>query len=285
MMLPLKFKLDRKALETMFNSFVISSVYYGIEVWGGSHNTHLTKLEQIINDGMRLITGATARCNNAKLFLDTNLQSLVEKRDRTLLVMMFKIKNGHVPDYLSDLIPRENREIIQYKLRNARNIALPHAKKGCLTRSFVHLAITLWNKLPLKIRASKTLSAFKLALKKDHTGPNVLYYYGERWAAVHHARLRIGCSKLNYDLCYNLKVMENNIPCQCGHEFETAYHFFMECVNYTDIRTTLQRKVEVATAFSLKTLLYGASHLSLEENCAIFAAVHEYIRDSTRFDN
>ena len=63
MLLPLKYKLDRYSLEKMFLSFVYSTMYYGVEVWGGSFDSHLLKLEQLIVDGMRLITGATSRSN------------------------------------------------------------------------------------------------------------------------------------------------------------------------------------------------------------------------------
>ena len=34
MMIPLKFKLDRKSIETMYNSFIRSAMEYGNVVWG-----------------------------------------------------------------------------------------------------------------------------------------------------------------------------------------------------------------------------------------------------------
>ena len=71
MLLPFKFKLDRKALEVMFASFVSSTMIYEVEVWGGSFDSHLLKLEQKIVDGMRLVTGATARSNYANLYKET----------------------------------------------------------------------------------------------------------------------------------------------------------------------------------------------------------------------
>ena len=39
MLMPLKYKLDRKSLEVMFMSFVSSSMYYAVEVWGGSYDS------------------------------------------------------------------------------------------------------------------------------------------------------------------------------------------------------------------------------------------------------
>ena len=63
MMQPSKFSLDRRSLETIFTSFVMPTVFYGIEVWGGFYQTHLNKLGQVIIDGMRILTGATALSN------------------------------------------------------------------------------------------------------------------------------------------------------------------------------------------------------------------------------
>ena len=68
MITPLKYKLDRKSIEVMFQSFVVSSTYYGVEIWGGSFDSHLLKLEQVIMDGMCLVIGATARSNIALLY-------------------------------------------------------------------------------------------------------------------------------------------------------------------------------------------------------------------------
>ena len=65
----------------MFTSFVASTMFYGIEIWGGSFDSHLLKLEQIIVDGMRLVTGATATSNIANLYADTSWQTFSERRD------------------------------------------------------------------------------------------------------------------------------------------------------------------------------------------------------------
>ena len=44
------------------------TMFYGIEVWGGFYQTHLNKLEQVIIDGLRIVTGATARSNVENLY-------------------------------------------------------------------------------------------------------------------------------------------------------------------------------------------------------------------------
>ena len=83
-MLPLKYKLDRKSLEIMFNSFVRSTMFYAVEVWGGSPDSQLLRLEQVIVDGMRLVSGATARSNVANLYKETSWKSFAQTRDNAV---------------------------------------------------------------------------------------------------------------------------------------------------------------------------------------------------------
>ena len=113
-------------------------------------------------------------------------------------------------------------------------------------------------------------------LKNETSDKPVLYYYGKRWASVHHARLRMQCSKLNFDLFYKLFVRDSP-ACRCGATRETASHFFLHCPIYNDIRPTLYAGVTKHTAFNIKTLLYGDSNLSQHENKDIFDAVHEFL--------
>ena len=70
-MLPLKYKLDRKSLQTMFTSFVQSSMDYASVVWGDIYDVDIQKLNKIQVDGMRLITGATERSNIQSLYNET----------------------------------------------------------------------------------------------------------------------------------------------------------------------------------------------------------------------
>ena len=100
-------------------------------------------------------------------------------------------------------------------------------------------SIKIWNMLNNSVKNSPTLEIFKKQIKpyREH---NVLYYYGRRWLNIHHARLRLGCSKLNYDLCYNLRVKDSP-TCSCGHRFETAEHFLISCPSYDLLRVGLQK--------------------------------------------
>ena len=153
---------------------------------------------------MRLVTGATKRSNIAKLFYDTGWQPVSKRRDQAMLVMLYKVKKGMAPLYLRSLIP-ENQTIV-HDLRNKRDIREPSFNTEVYKRSFFSTAIRLWNTLDNTIQEAASIDIFKCKIRADKKEGNVLFYYGKRWPAIHHARLRIGCSKLNFDVCFHLHI-------------------------------------------------------------------------------
>ena len=119
-------------------------------------------------------------------------------------------------------------------------------------------------------------------VKKENFDSQILCLYGERWPSVHHARLRIGCSKLNYDLCCKLHVTDSP-TCRCGAQKEDASHFVLHCPLLNDLRFNMKDFVEEHSTFNVKTLLFGDKELSMELNQCVFKAVHEFIVLSERF--
>ena len=148
-----------------------------------------------------------------------------ERRDDAMLTMLYKVKNNLSPDYLRDLLPLPNQNVVWYNLRNNKNIPLPSCRLESFKRSFFPFSINLWNNLPIEARELPSLEQFKFYLHERKTEKNMLFYYGKRWPQVHHSRIRIGCSNLKNDLCFNLHVI-NDPTCECGAEAEDAQHFF-----------------------------------------------------------
>ena len=278
-MMPLKFKITRHSLEIMYKSFVVPVLEYGIIVWGGTFDTDIIKLEKIQVDAMRLITGAIARSNIAELYKETSFLSIRDRIDNLTLTMLYKTKNHMSPGYLTTLLPISNQEANRYTLRNNQNLRLPFSRLETFKRSFFPRAVRLWNALSLTIRNSGSLSIFKANLSNKTKPCNVLYYYGERWPSVHHARIRIGCSKLNADLCYRLHVKDSP-ACSCGHPVEDPYHFFIACNNFQVARQKLFSSIVPLTPVTLQILLKGSNTLNFVDNCTVFQSVHSFIKET-----
>ena len=282
MMLPLKYKISRKTLEIMYKTLVQPVMEYAIVVWGGTFDTTLSKLEEINVSALRLISGATSNSNISNLYKETALNSFYQRRDIAMLKMFYKIKHNLAPDYLAELLPPERYQVTQYSLRNNNTIEPPFARLETFKRSFIPYSIRLWNAAPDEIKNADSFNNLKKALTNS-ANKNTLYYYGKRWSNIHHARLRLGCSGLNYDLFNNLHVI-NSPFCSCGTRIvETSHHFLMECPKYLQLREQMKNKIIRVSEFQYDVLLHGNNDLNYKDNCLIFDAVHEFIINTSRF--
>jgi hypothetical protein len=255
---------------------------YGNIVWGGTYDSDIVKLERIQIDALRLITGATARCNISNLYVESKLMTIPERIDGATLNMMFKIIYGIAPEYLQSILTQYRNHPIGYVLRNRANHVAPFTKQTC-RNSFFYKGICLWENLNETARIKPSPACFKSYMRKEYPRQIPLYYYGERWPQVHHARLRIGCSKLNNDLYNNLHVIDHK-HCECGYHTEDANHFLLECNRHTVARNIMINQISAICAPTCETLLYGNPDLSFEQNKCIFAAVHKFMIDTARFN-
>ena len=126
---------------------------------------------------------------------------------------------------------------------------------------FFPRTLSLWNQLDLETRKSHSLSAFKELIIPKPDKFECFCHSCDRWAGIHHARIRIGCSKLKSYLHNNLHVIEEESS-QCGHRSEDPFHFFFECPRYVALRNNLFTSVAQHTDCSLQTLLSGDPELN-----------------------
>lgn len=232
-------------------------------------------------DALRLITGATARSNIVKVHEEYGGYTVQDRIDSASLSMMYKIINGKAPNYLMDILNKLN-EHRHYHLRNHSNIRVPKCRLETYKKSFFPRTINLWNNLANEVRAVDSIEEFKRNFIPIRNELQVLYYYGERWPALHHARLRVGCSKLNSDLHYNLHVVENP-SCICGSSLENAEHFLLQCPQFQNFRVVMLNDIQPVMPISVMNLLFGNLHYTLEENQRVFSAVHQFIVNTKRF--
>ena len=113
-----------------------------------------------------------------------------------------------------------------------------------------------------------------------------LFCHGDRFPNIIHSRLRVGCSRLNSDLCVNLRVI-NDPSCLCGARSENSFHYFMECPLLNDLRLDLFDSISTITDchIDLDLLLYGNTELNLLSNQLMFTEVHKFIQLSNRFSD
>lgn len=161
-------------------------------------------------------------------------------------------------------------------------LSLPRCKTEFFRKSFFFNTAKLWNRLTVDLKQSQSLNIF-LKCITNKKPKNLLYYHGTRFCTVHHCRLRLGCSRLNSDLCNNLLV-KHSAKCICGNNCEDVTYYFFHCPLFAVQREILMEKIDFVTDVKTEILLFGDESIAYEDNIIIFTSVHEYIKTSHRFD-
>ncbi len=272
----LKFLLNRSGLERLYFSSIRPLIEYGDVIWDNCTCELKNDLDAIQNEAARIVTGATKLCSIENLYRDLKWETLSTRRKKHKLIQLFKMKNNLTPNYLHTLIPTQVQT--RYPLRNADDIPHIPCRTQMYNNSFLPSAIREWNTLPAEIRNSPSLSIFKYRMNKSTSKSTQLFNIGNRKDQILHARLRLACSSLNYDL-YRKSIVDSPL-CSCGSQ-ETVNHYLTVCTNYE-----LQRQQYLAgldCPVIADNLLNGNEHLSLEQNKHVFLQVHKYITATRRF--
>ena len=244
-------------------------------VWGRSYDPNILWVNLFY--GMRLVSGATARCNIANLYNELKWQSIKQRHDCAMATMLYKITNG-----LHQVSCMICEGICLIKSSDYQNLSVPFTRLESYRRSFFPSSVRLWNPLSVEIRSLPGVTGCKHGLISKLEEPNVLYYYGQRWASVHHERMQIGCSKLNADLFLKLHFL-NSPKWRCEWPFKDAEHFCFQRPLYNDFQDDMFASISAVTEVLLHNILFGDLNISVHCNKLIFCAVHLLIVKSERF--
>jgi hypothetical protein len=274
-----KYRLHRKTLQNMYNTFILPIFEYSSVVWDNCTKEQATLLENLHLDALRTICGATRGTSHSKLYTETGYKSLQERRHQHKLCLFYKMIHKLAPDYLRHLLPHHIHELTHYNLRNASQIRGIHCNTVLYNRSFLPHTIDLWNALPENIKMADSYGEFKRKLMAPPE--NLIFFdinYGSRKCQITHARIRLGCSDLNAHL--DDRYLIDNPKCSCGSRSERAYHYLFMCKNYTNLRSSMYF---YTGGHDINIILHGSRDLSDEVNNNILQSVHDFFIKSRRF--
>ena len=201
----LKYTLSRNALNQIYLYHLLPIIEYASLVWDGCTQQDSNTLQKIQNEAARIVTGLTRSVSLVKLYNECGWTNLSVRRHQQKLHFMYKVNNGLVPSYITDLFPPLVSEISGYPLRNNNNFSTPFTRTNISLRSCIPSAIRMWNTLDEGLKNQPTISSFKNNLQittfpKLHV-PNY-FTSGNRYLSVIHARIRNNCSNLNIFFIY-----------------------------------------------------------------------------------
>ena len=287
----LQYRLDRETLEVIYTSFIRPLLEYGNVVWDNCAQTDEKLLEDLQLTAARIVSGAMRTTPNEKLYEETGWETLAKRRERSKLIIMYKIVHGLTPNYLHAILPNTPVQEVNTRYNTRRtlntctsNLPTFESRTVLFEKSFFPSAIKSWNLLPLETRNLPSLTRFKQRISNPSSCsvkyPELLKV-GNRYLSVLHSRLRMGRSQLNEHL---FKIGIKDSPaCSCGAAVESVWHYFLTCPKYTVARDILHTTINSVAPFRLSTVLFGTSDCDLEGNTIIFLAVQNFIDKSKRF--
>ena len=200
------------------------------------------------------MTGATKLISLLALSIETQWDSLDDRRRKHKLTLFYNMKSNLCPGYLSSLIPPTVGNISCYNLRNANDLQTIKTSSVLYYEVFLPSSVRAWNSLPSEVRQLESLNTFKHFLNKDKVPVPKYYYTGstKRKVQILHTRLRTRCSSLNLDLF--IKNVSDSPMCTCGSIEDTQHYFFL-CTNFAQQRVELINEVSTYINLSLNILL------------------------------
>lgn len=165
--------LTRPAACQLISALVLSHIDYGNSLLAGLPAKSLHPLKKVQNAAARVITGARMRDLMTPHLRDLHWLPVPYRIDFKIAVITYRCVNGCAPSYLSNLIRLTTS--VSHNGRSLRSLSSPSAPYDLVpqsarvktygSRAFSNYAPTVWNKLPLSVRSSPTLSSFRSSLK------------------------------------------------------------------------------------------------------------------------
>ena len=190
----LKFKLNRKSLETICTAFIRPLIENGDIIWDNCSRYKKQELDKIQNEAARRATGAIRLVSIRALCKEIGWCSLEKRRSIHKLNLFDKMTHNLAPLYISFLVPQSVSNISRYNLRNSNNLQTIDARSTLYYNSFLPSTVRAWNNVNDEVKQSYSLNTFKGFLSKDKLLVPKHFYVGHREVQVLHTGLRTNCS-------------------------------------------------------------------------------------------
>jgi len=157
---------QRKCVNSWYMLFISSKLDFNNGILVNLPAKHIQRLQSVQNYAARLVMQARKYDHITPILQKLHWLPVHARIQFKILVMTYKCQNNAGPKYLSDLlVPYENHWNLRSNHKNL--LTVPRVKLQMAFRSFAVAAptLTLWNKLPLDVRQSKSIDIFKSKLK------------------------------------------------------------------------------------------------------------------------
>ena len=220
----------------IYFSFIRPVLEYADIVWdnGTLHESNLSESIQV--EAGRIITGLRINSSKTILYEELGWEPLCKRREKHKLILMYKIINGHTPNYLSHLVQPYAENLHNYNLRQRisnENWRLPYCNTVCYNKSCLPSTINLWNELPASTKTCPSVETFKKKLNSNLKKVLEYFHIGNRKENIVLCQIRNEASNLNLHL-YGHHLTDRIYCPNCDSPCETPAHFFIHCPEYNN---------------------------------------------------
>ena len=171
--------LSTDATKTLVCSLVLSKIDYCNSLLAGLPKYLLDRLQRIQNNAARLVLKSSKYEHVTPLLYSLHWLPITDRIEYKLSSLSFAVITGSAPEYLSELLYLYTPSRALRSAADSRLFRLSTANtKTNGERSFSYQAPVMWNKLPLPLRHSDSLTTFKSNLKTH------LFQHSTRYASI-----------------------------------------------------------------------------------------------------
>ena len=138
-------------------STIISRILYAIPVWGGITTKYCKKLQTILNNTARVVTGLGRRTSTMVLMRKLDWLTIKEMVELQTLVMVWKVVRWRKPAYLAE----------RMKLTEDNTIRTEVTRLHSTSENFRHRGTRTWNTLDTSTRECTSLGTFRKYARKE----------------------------------------------------------------------------------------------------------------------
>ena len=158
-------QIPKKGCLTLVNGLILSKITYLIQVWGGTHENNLRKVQTVLNSAARFVLNVGKKTKMITLMEGCKWLFVNELVKYHSLITLWKMIRMRKPKLLSEKITVVEED----------HIRITPSRLQITSANFKGRTTNQWNNLPTEIRLIKTLPKFKKVLKKwiiEQRNPN-----------------------------------------------------------------------------------------------------------------
>ena len=163
----LKSTFNKRYLSMIYWGYILPHAMYCCTVWTNRSQLNYETINQLHKRAAYIISGCSWSTPSQQVLIQLNWSTLEALYSRALACMTFKCVHHLAPALLANKFILHD-DVAQRTTRNSHQLKLESYK--CNTefykRSFVNLAISHWNNLPVETRFSPNLNMFKSNLSR-----------------------------------------------------------------------------------------------------------------------